>query len=478
LIKHTFIVFSLLISQLAICQSEFIPPETSEVLKYEYKHELKWNIKLTSKEATGEYKKQLKRFYKTKYKSSVFLANYDHFFFNEDWNNYLTNLTYKIASSNEDYDFSRIQPVISSYFWANAYSIGEGTVVINPGIIPYLQNEDQLAFILCHEFAHYVLKHSERQYVELLKELETGEFEQQIEDISDSEFYQTTQLKRLLRSKLYETRKHHRSLEIEADSLGLEFFKNAGFNTKEALTTLQVLDRISGKMSYDLDIPKITQVPLVDYESSGLLKSANNSQDSWLDLDSIKTHPDCARRFNLMSQSLGIDASFTDFTSDFEPSESFNTFKQELSYFIVECYLHYHRVDMALLSIWNQIEAGDSNIYLKKTNFHALADLVYSRKKHKAGHIFTFPNDSMSEAHHALSSMIFGMRYKEFVQTFYDLAMDSYDNSFDDEETWYALIKLAVCTGDKEGLRYYKAEYFTKFDRFTGKYYEDIKYIH
>ncbi|MFT5725133.1 MAG: hypothetical protein ACI9JN_002256 [Bacteroidia bacterium] len=477
LIKQFFILFTVLSPFSIFAQDEYVPPENDLDLQESYKMDLKMNVRLMRRETSGIYSSEIDRLYKSKYKSSIHLANYNHFFFHEDWNNYLSNVTYKIASNNEDYDFSRIRPVMSSYFWANAFSIGEGTVVINPGIIPYLENEDQLAFILCHEFAHYILKHFERKVITLLQDLHSEEFEKEITDIAESEYYHTTQLKKLLRSKLYETRQHSRSLEIEADSLGLILFRNAGFELKEALTTLQILDQISGKHNYDIDISEITNIPPVHYKTSDLLGNASNT-DTWLDLDSIKTHPDCSHRFYLMSAKIGITDSFESFKTTYDPTTSFLGFQRELTYFIIECYLQYDRIDLALLTIWNHQKSGDDNEYLKKTSFIALSDMVYARKIHNIGHVFSFPNDSMGKAHYDLSSMIFGMRYKDFVNTFYDLAMESYDESFDGEEYLYALIKLEYCKGDKDALADYKAEYLSRFDHISGKYYKEIKYLH
>lgn len=432
---------------------------------------------MAQREINGPYRKELKTFYKAKYESSMKLAEYDHYFFHEDWDNYLANISYNIASNNGSYDFSRIQPVFSTYFWPNAYSVGEGTIVINPGIMPHLDNEQQLAFILCHEFAHYILNHTERQYVGILENIDSEEFEREVDNIRNSHYYQNTQIKKLLRSRFYETRKHTRSLEMEADSLGLIFFKNAGYDVNEALTTLQALEKISGKIDYDLDISAITKHAKVDYADSDLLANASNSNDSWLDLDSMKTHPDCSRRFTILCRQLNMEESFESFKTDYQASTSFKQIKQELTYFIIECYLKYDRIDMALLTIWHHQKNGDDNLYLKKKNFIALADMVYARKNHKAGHVFTFPNDSMATAQHDLNSMIFGMRYKEFVDVFYNLAMEAYDESFTGEEYLYALIKLAYAKGDREGLSAYKADYFTQYDRISGKYYQDIKYL-
>ncbi|MFT7592359.1 MAG: hypothetical protein ACI9UJ_002291, partial [bacterium] len=58
-----------------------------------------------------------------------------------------------------------------------------------------------------------------------------------------------------------------------------------------------------------------------------MLKNADKGNDSWLDLDSMKSHPDCSRRFDLMAQNLGLADDFSTFSTDFNASNSFVEFK-------------------------------------------------------------------------------------------------------------------------------------------------------
>src|SRR5690606_37363433 len=48
----------------------------------------------------------------------------------------------------------------------NAFSTHEGMIFINEGIVAELENEAQLAFLLCHEIIHYKNNHVMNSYVE------------------------------------------------------------------------------------------------------------------------------------------------------------------------------------------------------------------------------------------------------------------------------------------------------------------------
>lgn len=459
-------------------QTEFIPPVNNLDLSETYVDQVKSNVKSISKEMDGNYRIDLKKFYKLKYTMLENLAENEHLFFKKEWSDYLNSLANQIYDANPEWDFSRVQVVLSTYFWPNAFSVGEGTIIINPGIIPRLQNEDQLAFILCHEFSHYLLKHSENAYEALLKEMDSEELEEELEEINSSSFYQTTKLKRLLRSKLYESQRHKRINEIEADSLGFELMKNAGFDVNEALTTMQILDGLNHKVERDLDIKTLTNIDSVTIESSGILRFGENANDGWLEFDSVKSHPDCEHRFGLMAkQTNHKSADFKTFKAKTNTNDAFARFRSDMRYFLVEAYKFYDRYDLALLTVWDYRQSGDDNRYLQKEEFHLISGLIYARKKHRIGHYCTYPNDSMEASHKYLTSAVYGMRYSELLDKLYPRALELYKDDFEDEESFYYRALLAYSKGDKEDLELAKHEYFQRFDRRTGVYYEEIRYL-
>lgn len=58
----------------------------------------------------------------------------------------------------------------------NAFTFPNGTIVIYTGLLSTLHSEDELAAILCHEIAHFVLDHSYQNYTQELSRKKRAEF--------------------------------------------------------------------------------------------------------------------------------------------------------------------------------------------------------------------------------------------------------------------------------------------------------------
>lgn len=107
----------------------------------------------------------------------------------------------------------------------NAFTTNDGIVLVTTGLISQIENEAQLAFILSHEFQHYIQKHALSEYVED-REMAKGRGIYRNLDPNEIE------LKAFSYSK---------ELEEEADSLGLLLFKKSDFSADAAKRVFDVL---------------------------------------------------------------------------------------------------------------------------------------------------------------------------------------------------------------------------------------------
>jgi hypothetical protein len=96
----------------------------------------------------------------------------------------------------------------------NAFSTHEGMIFVNEGILAELENEAQLAYLLCHEIIHYKNKHVMNAYVENVK-IQRG----------DTEYGRISTSKRF-----WAKNKYSRELEEEADQEGLTLFLKTKYN--------------------------------------------------------------------------------------------------------------------------------------------------------------------------------------------------------------------------------------------------------
>lgn len=98
----------------------------------------------------------------------------------------------------------------------NAFSTDQGIVFVTTGLIAQLSNEAQLAMVLAHEISHYTEKHVLEGFKDKLKNRRT---------------YRTIE----------ELSQYSKDKELNADSLGILLYKNAGYSINEVLPTFDVL---------------------------------------------------------------------------------------------------------------------------------------------------------------------------------------------------------------------------------------------
>jgi predicted Zn-dependent protease len=108
---------------------------------------------------------------------------------------------------------------------ANAFTANNGIVLVSTGLIAQVQNEAQIAFVLCHEFQHYVEKHAITSYVEY-RQMERG-----------SGIYKNLDPEKVNLERF----RYSKDLESEADALGLTLFKKSQYSTKSVETTFDML---------------------------------------------------------------------------------------------------------------------------------------------------------------------------------------------------------------------------------------------
>ena len=139
---------------------------------------------------------------------------------------YLESILDKLMpESIKDFDvelFVIIDPEINAGMYPN------GKMIINSGLIAALDTEAQLAFIMAHELAHFIYRHS------LLKNYNQEELEEKYR----KRIFKTIKKAEEAERKISE---YSIGIETEADSLGLAIFLDAGYQPKGAVEAMEAL---------------------------------------------------------------------------------------------------------------------------------------------------------------------------------------------------------------------------------------------
>lgn len=452
LLSLVFILFSISSS----AQQEFKGMQSELNLEKEYERFLEENYLLSRKQPKTDYRKELKEFYKTRYNSSRRRLDDGHLLLNTEVNDYLTSLTQTIADANDQFDFTQIRVLLARYTWPNAFSVGDGTLAINMGLILQLENESQLAFILCHEASHFFLNHSDNHFIERYNSRNSEDFQAKLDEINDSEYYKATKLKELLKSNIYSERSHNRSLEYQADSLGLAMYLEAGYDISEALSTLRLLDKLNDPIELDLPLFEILDIDTVEYPPSSLNIKSREKNDA-LDEDLIKTHPDCMERLAVFEE-----VQIATNPNRQKDSENFKEFKLKLQQEEVHSMLYFNNIDEALIQSLNQRNNGDSGTINNTAIILELYKIVRARKEHRLSDYVSKPSENQNESLNDLSDIVYGLRYSILADKFYTFAKSLYPNAIHNDKIDYALLHLAYYAREKEDFNAMQKVYVNK----------------
>lgn len=169
-------------------------------------------------------KKQSKSFYT--------LSNYalngafrsGNVYFNDPMTDYVRQVTAQ-ALSNSPELLKAVEVYVTKFTVPNASAWRTGTIFINIGLLQLLENEAQLAFVICHEVAHVAEKHSLQSYKK----------QEEIED-KGSVFARASEMERF-----FEQLRYSRQYEFEADEKGMELFLQTGYDTQAPSQVMDIL---------------------------------------------------------------------------------------------------------------------------------------------------------------------------------------------------------------------------------------------
>lgn len=310
-----FLLFGMLnvVSSFAQKQTLFPFLRDDSTIKTTYLYEAKQTSQQTVASLTGNYVKEYKKIYQERLESVAELVNSSRSITDDKAHPYLQAVLQKIVSANPVLQPLKLRVFFTRDWWPNAYSMGDGTIAVNAGLFIYLKNEGELAFTLCHELAHFYLDHGNQAIVKYVETVNDKSFQNELKRLSKEQYRVNEQLQKLGKGIVFNSRRHNREKEAEADRQGFVFFKNAGYNVLAAKTCLQMLGKIDDTLLYKpVDLKQLFDFPEQPFNNKWVNKESSifsqigkdDGSISPHEKDSLKTHPDCEKRLLLLSDSI------------------------------------------------------------------------------------------------------------------------------------------------------------------------------
>lgn len=376
------------ISQLKAVYS--FPSEDSTLKNQLYAAALSKKVRLVTS-LSGEHKDDYKAVYESRFELISSLMKSSRLVAEPDAHAYLQKILDRIVSVNEELKPLEVRLVFSRDSWVNAYSVGEGTLIVNAGLLIRLKNEAELAFVLCHELAHYYLDHSAKSIQKMISTANSETVRAELKKLSRQEYGAGADLDKLMKWMAFSSRRHSRENESEADEMAIRFMKNTEFNGQGAITCLQMLDQSDDSTYYaPLNLKTIFNFPDYAFKNRWLQDETaifsqlkgNTGELSAQERDSLRTHPDCPLRIAAMEPAVRDITGRQDFPVD---AAMFKQLQARFSIEIIEELYQEKRYALHLYLALGLLQTGQHRTYAVYTIARVLNALYEAQLQHQFG---------------------------------------------------------------------------------------------
>lgn len=184
----------------------------------------------------------------------------------------------------------------------NALTVGDKFVYVNIGIYAHLDNDAQIAAVLCHEVAHLMLRHTMKVFLyHYKKNQDQKEAAKQLREVSIG---RSDRAFELVRGYIYQGLKLSRTHELEADSAGYILYRKLGYPPAEYTRALAMLEKFEDAKPDGLkteSYKRFFHLPLQPFNDKWLqgedFSAYNyNAYKPRLDKDSVESHPKSKER--------------------------------------------------------------------------------------------------------------------------------------------------------------------------------------
>ena len=426
LLKNTLLILCLGATALATrAQTIFTPSAENTAFLTEQVERYEKNYKDRLSSLPSEYKKDYQDIYTVRWKLIREKFDEKEVYTNPAAQQYLDGLVNEIVKANPVLKGKSFSCYFSRSATPNASYLGEGIILFNMGLFKRLANESQAAFVICHELAHFYLQHSEKSIRKYVTTLNSAEVQRELRKIKQTEYRKREQLDKLANGFAFNTRRHGRDNETEADSMAVELLKATRFDAGQSVTTLALLDNIDidsldmkatlQKVFHSKDFP--FQKRWIDVET-GLLGGHARIKTDQTYIDSLKTHPDCKTRMAVLSNLLTKAPQATNKIS-LANQPGFDELQKKFSYEIVEYAFTSGNYTRSLYYTLELLEAYPGDPYLTTQVGKLFNAFFEAQKNHTLGKFIELPSPYQPQHYNMLLQFVQNLYREEYASIGY-----------------------------------------------------------
>lgn len=357
---------------------------------------------------------------------------------------------------------------------ANATCIGEGTIVLNIGLLRRLENESQLAFVICHEIAHFTKDHSSESIKKNVALVHGKETRKEIRVIARNKYRVGQRAREFFKKITYDTRRHQREKESEADEIGLQYLKNTKYDATEAQKALKILDTIDEeKYNFETQLSTVFNDDKYPFKQKWIAKedllSFDGKETFGIEEDSLKTHPDCEKRIELLSPEL---ANYSSKPKKDLQALTYLELIEVADFEMIEGHFYFHNYGQTIYHALKLLNKYPTNSYLHAVIGRSFYQIYSLQSEHKLYGDLEFPNETQVEEYQEVLRFLHNLRLSEMAKVNYYFLNKVADQCLDSEDFLFAWIMSNDMMKYTEKTNDLKKLYAEKFEK--GYYSEEL----
>jgi hypothetical protein len=373
----------------------------------------------------SKYKGDYSKIYKQRWENIKTKFDDNEIYTSTKAQQYLDGLVAEIVKVNPSLQNSTFQCYFSYSGLPNASYIGEGIILFNMGLFYRLNNESEAAFVICHELAHFLLKHSDNSMRKYVTTINSDEIQKELQKIKGSEFNKREQLEKLVKALSFSNSRHSRDHESQADSMAVELLHNTRFDVTGAVTTLALLDSVDKDTLQTASLlEQIFNSKSYPFQKKWIRKEdgllgghALLKTDTELE-DSLKTHPDCKLRIQLVEPLVTkySNSNSLRFVTD---SIQFESFKNTFRYEVIEYAFRNDNYTRSFFYTLNLIQQKPADPYLVAQTGKILNAMFTAQKTHTLGKMVDLPSPYYSPNYNMLLQFVQNLYLENYASISY-----------------------------------------------------------
>ena len=440
--------------------------------------ELNNRYKLILKQLPSDYKDEYMDLYEEMQEEKLKSIENDVYLFNDTLQNYFNVILAEIKRGNSSIPIDKIPFYVSRDYSPNAVTSLDGSIVFNLALLANCKNESQVAFVMCHELAHYQFRHPARSVKKMFDVLYSKKGQKALKEIARSEYNTYEKAEEYLKNAVYDSRRHGREYEEQADSLAVVFMSNTRYNAAESAGCLLMLDAIDSVLyTPNFDLAKVFSTPQYPFKKSWIEEEetmfggGKRVFDGELNKDSLKTHPSCQKRA-VLATNLAKASAAQSVANNSQTDALFSSIQQKAQFETLIAAYDFDNVDYALFQTLKSLQNQPNNIFLNAYVGHCLNAVYDGQKTHKLSKIVSITSKNKPKSYQAFIRFLNNMSLPEIATVTYNFLEKQDKNYLKDEFFLYTLLVSAQNANKNNNVETYKELYLTTFPK--GSHYDIV----